>query len=59
VLTGAEATKILFKPKTDSEDSKAPRVAEAIEFVSGGKTYKVRAKREVIISAGMSSFILE
>lgn len=59
VLTGAEATKILFKPKTDSEGGKAPRVAEAVEFVSGGQMYKVKAKREVIISVGMSSFVFE
>jgi choline dehydrogenase-like flavoprotein len=50
VLTGAEATKILFKPKT--EGKKAPRVAEAVEFVSGGHKYQVKAKREVIVAAG-------
>lgn len=55
MLTGAEATKILFKPKAESEDGKAPRVAEAVEFVAGGQKYTVKAKREVIISAGMSS----
>ncbi len=53
VLTGAEATKVLFKPK--GEDRKAPRVAEAVEFVSSGNTYKVYAKKEVILSAGMSA----
>jgi hypothetical protein len=50
VLTGAEATKVLFK--AGSPDKKAPRVAEAVEFVSGGKKYKVNARREVIVSAG-------
>ena len=51
VLTGAEATKVLFRPK--GQDKKAPRVAEAVEFVSKGKTYKLYAKREVIVSAGL------
>jgi len=50
VLTGAEATKVLFKPR--GQDKKAPRVAEAVEFVSKGNTYKVHAKKEVIVSAG-------
>jgi len=58
VLTGAEVTRILFKPKTDLEDSKVPRLAKAVKFVLGGQKYKVRVKREVIITAGMSSFIL-
>ncbi|KAI9463510.1 alcohol oxidase [Russula earlei] len=49
VLTGAEALKVLFKA---AAQGKAPRVAEAVEFVSGGHKYKVRAKREVIVSAG-------
>jgi hypothetical protein len=50
VLTGAEATKILFK--TGTQNKKTPRVAEAVEFVSGGQKYKVKAKREVIVAAG-------
>ena len=54
VLTGAEATKILFKPKSEK---KAPRIAEAVEFVSGGKKYQVKAKREVIVSTGTSSLL--
>jgi len=52
VLTGAEATKVLFKATTQG---KAPRVAEAVEFISGGKKYTVKAKREVIVSAGKSA----
>ncbi|KAF8494421.1 alcohol oxidase [Russula emetica] len=51
VLTGAEATKVLFKT-VGTQNKKKPRVAEAVEFVSGGKKYKVKAKREVILSAG-------
>jgi hypothetical protein len=51
VLTGAEATKVLFKT-VGTQNKKTPRVAEAVEFVSGGKKYKVKAKREVILSAG-------
>jgi hypothetical protein len=53
VLTGAEATKVLFKTVGTQKNKKTPpRVAEAVEFVSGGKTYKVKAKREVILAAG-------
>jgi hypothetical protein len=51
VLTGAEATKVLFKA---TSHRKAPRVAEAVEFISGGKKYTVKARREVIVSAGKS-----
>ncbi|KAH9031929.1 hypothetical protein EDB85DRAFT_2145859 [Lactarius pseudohatsudake] len=46
VLTGAEATKVLFEPR--SQDKKSLRVAEAVEFVSNGNTYQVHAKKEVI-----------
>lgn len=53
VLTGAEATKVLFKAGTEN-NKKTPRVAEAVEFVSGGHKYKVKAKREIILSAGKS-----
>lgn len=53
VLTGAEATKVLFKAGSGN-NKKAPRVAEAVEFVSGGHKYKVKAKREIILSAGKS-----
>ncbi|KAH9996169.1 hypothetical protein BJV74DRAFT_828663 [Russula compacta] len=52
VLTGAEATRVLFKAETQSASRKSRRVAEAVEFVSGGQKYKVKAKREIIISAG-------
>jgi len=37
MLTGAEVTRILFKPETDLEDSKAPRLAKAVKFVLGGQ----------------------
>ncbi|KAH9988871.1 hypothetical protein BJV77DRAFT_720538 [Russula vinacea] len=51
VLTGAEATKVLFK-SAGTQNKKTPRVAEAVEFVSGGHKYTVKAKREIILSAG-------
>ena len=56
MLTGAEATKVFFKPK--GQDKKAPRIAEGVEFVSKGKTYKAYAKREVIVSAGVFMLVL-
>ena len=56
VLTGAEVTKVLFKPK--GQDKKTPRIAEGVEFVSKGKTYKAYAKREVIVSAGVFMLVL-
>ena len=46
----------MFKPR--GQDKKAPRIAEGVEFVSKGKTYKVYAKKEVIVSAGVSVFAL-
>ena len=56
MLTGAEATRVLFKKAgTQSPGKKSPRVAEAVEFVSGGQKHKVKAKREIIISAGTST----
>ena len=55
VLTGAEATKVLFKTVVGNKNKKTPRVAEAVEFVSGGEKYKVKAKKEVILSAGAPS----
>ncbi|KAH9955318.1 GMC oxidoreductase-domain-containing protein, partial [Russula dissimulans] len=51
VLTGAEASKVLFKATIQG---KAPGVAEAVEFISGGKKYTVEAKREVLVSASKS-----
>ncbi|KAI0255550.1 hypothetical protein BJV78DRAFT_1176685 [Lactifluus subvellereus] len=40
-LTGAEAIMVLFK--VESQDKTTPRVAEAVEFVSGGNKYRVKA----------------
>ena len=55
MLTGAEATKVLFKTVGTPQNKKTPRVAEAVEFMSSGKKYKVKAKKEVILSAGAPS----
>ncbi|KAF8872796.1 GMC oxidoreductase [Gymnopilus junonius] len=57
VLTSALVSRILFKEAKGNED----RVAKAVEFIYGGKTYAVNVKKEVILSAGgiKSPHILE
>lgn len=45
-MTGAQATRVVFDG-TDEDVS-----ATGVEFVHGGKTYVVKAEREVILSAG-------
>jgi choline dehydrogenase-like flavoprotein len=47
VLVGAQATKIEFK-------SSKKLKATGVEFVAGGKTYFISARKEVILSAGWS-----
>lgn len=50
VLSGAQATKILFKKV------KGQQVATGVQFVSNGQTFTVSAAREVILSAGKLNF---
>ncbi|KAI0063317.1 alcohol oxidase [Artomyces pyxidatus] len=49
VLIGAQATKVAFSTKTKKGEAK---VAESVDFVVGGTTYTVKAKKEVILAAG-------
>ena len=46
MLTGATATRITFVPGLN------PLRADGVEFVQGGKKYKVAVSKEVILSAG-------
>ena len=46
MLTGATATRITFVPGLH------PLQADGVEFVQGGKKYKVAVSKEVILSAG-------
>jgi choline dehydrogenase len=46
IITNSTATKILFENKTH------PKRATGVEFYKDGKTFKVEATKEVIISAG-------
>ncbi|KAJ6579513.1 alcohol oxidase [Mycena vulgaris] len=48
LLTGAQVTRILFKP----ELADGNRVAAGVEFTVDGKTYSVPVTKEVILSAG-------
>lgn len=47
VLTNAHATKIIL------DRQNAGFTAQGVEFVVGGIKYAVKAKKEVILSAGM------
>ncbi|KAH7337862.1 alcohol oxidase [Rhizoctonia solani] len=51
VLTGAQATKINFKDTTGSTEPEN-LVATGVSFVHNSQTYKVKASKEVILSAG-------
>ncbi|KAG8754358.1 hypothetical protein FRC11_006697, partial [Ceratobasidium sp. 423] len=51
VLTGAQATKINFKD-TAGGDKNGNLVATGVSFVHESQTYTVKAKKEVILSAG-------
>ncbi|KAJ1300911.1 hypothetical protein OPQ81_003336 [Rhizoctonia solani] len=51
VLTGAQATKINFE-KTINNNKPENLVATGVSFVHDSKTYTVRAKKEVVLSAG-------
>ncbi|KAF8993192.1 hypothetical protein BDQ17DRAFT_1453788, partial [Cyathus striatus] len=46
ILTGTQATKIVFRAKSGTQ------VATGVEFVADGKTYTLSASKEVILSAG-------
>ncbi|KAF8689786.1 GMC oxidoreductase, partial [Rhizoctonia solani] len=50
VLTGAQATKINFDTNNSSESGSL--VATGVSFVHNSQTYMVKAKNEVILSAG-------
>lgn len=48
VLTGALVSKIIFR-----KDGNSPVVAVGVEYIVDGKHYKVSAKKEVILAAGL------
>ena len=54
VLTEAFVSRVLFSD-TQSGDG---LTATGVEFTHGGKTYTVKAKKEVILSAGYSMRVL-
>ncbi|KAJ7302951.1 alcohol oxidase [Mycena albidolilacea] len=49
VLTGAQATRIIF---TSSRDSSGNLVASGVEYSKGGRLYAVSAAKEVLLCAG-------
>ncbi|KAJ7860380.1 glucose-methanol-choline oxidoreductase [Mycena olivaceomarginata] len=49
VLTGAQATRIVF---TSSRDSSGNLVASGVEYSKGGRLYAVSAAKEVLLCAG-------
>ncbi|SAM80724.1 related to Glucose dehydrogenase [acceptor] precursor [Ustilago bromivora] len=48
VITGAHASKIVF----DSNSADGDLVATGVEFIVDGKTYTVKAKKEIVVSGG-------
>ncbi|KAJ1028611.1 hypothetical protein NDA16_001777 [Ustilago loliicola] len=48
VITGAHASKILFDPSSAGGEL----VATGVELIVDGKSYKVKAKKEVVVSGG-------
>ena len=48
VLTEAFASRIIFADANGNADI----IATGVEFIHGGKTYAVHAKKEVVLSAG-------
>lgn len=50
VVTGAQVSKINFEKNGNSEES---ITAVGVEFINQGKSYEVKARKEVILSAGV------
>lgn len=51
VLTGALVNNVVFG---DRKDDEAPLIATGVNFTSGSRSYIVKAKKEVILSAGVT-----
>lgn len=53
VLTGATVTRLIFQEKSDQDPQ--PLTADAVEFIYAEQTYRIDARREVILCAGYGS----
>ncbi|KAI9817986.1 MAG: hypothetical protein M1832_004507 [Thelocarpon impressellum] len=52
LLTGALVSNIVFADKNEEKKNKRPHVATGVNFTVAGQSYVVKAKKEVILSAG-------